>query len=224
MVFQGLNKEKAEASWKDFENWVKGMPQNYSFEMPLTVIDLPAQHLWDIDFLKQYAPQLIASDDRPGAPANNIYWASDETGKFLYAYHSAWLPESLLQKNKVHQLTDAIFAASRNWTMSLHFNKGLAGAGAEEIAAAKDTAMNPAVLNAFALAIIAGEGEPAFVGLAGHEPNMKEARSGASRINKAINALLKVAPDAGSYVSESNFFEKTGNDPSGVQTIRGWLQ
>jgi FAD/FMN-containing dehydrogenase len=37
---------------------------------------------------------------------------------------------------------------------------------------------------------------------------MKEARSGASRINKAINALLKVAPDAGSYVSESNFFEK----------------
>ncbi len=92
--------------------------------------------------------------------------------------------------------------------MSLHFNKGLAGAGAEEIAAAKDTAMNPAVLNAFALAIIAGEGEPAFVGLAGHEPNMKEARSGASRINKAINALLKVAPNAGSYVSESNFFEK----------------
>ncbi|MEO5948200.1 MAG: BBE domain-containing protein, partial [Chitinophagaceae bacterium] len=92
--------------------------------------------------------------------------------------------------------------------MSLHFNKGLAGAGAEEIAAAKDTAMNPKVLDAFALAIIAGEGQPAFVGLAGHEPDMNEARSGASRINKAINELLKVAPNPGSYVSESNFFEK----------------
>ncbi len=210
MVFQGLNKKQAEASWQDFENWVKQMPQNYTFEMPLTVIDLPAQHLWDIDFLKQHAPQLITSDDRPETPAHNVYWASNkqEAGQFLYAYHSAWLPKSLLQKNKPHQLADAIFSASRNWTMSLHFNKGLAGASAEEIAAAKDTAMNPAVLDAFALAIIAGEGQPSFVGLAGHEPDMIEARNGALRINKAINELRKVAPNAGSYVSESNFFEK----------------
>ncbi|MEO6130741.1 MAG: FAD-dependent oxidoreductase [Saprospiraceae bacterium] len=210
MVFQGLNQNQAKEIWQDFEILVKQMPEKYTFEMPLTVIDLPAQRLWDIDFLKQYAPQLIASDDRPGAPAHNVYWASakDETGQFLYAYHSAWLPKSLLKKNKVHQLTDAIFAASRNWTLSLHFNKGLAGAGAEEIAAAKDTAMNPAVLDAFALAIIAGEGQPAFVGLAGHEPDMKEARRGSSKINKAINELLKVVPDAGSYVSESNFFQK----------------
>ncbi len=210
MVFQGLNKEKAEASWKGFESWVKQKPQNYSFEMPLSVIELPARHLWDIDFLKKYVPQLIAIDDRPGAPAHNVYWATDQqqAGQFLYAYHSAWLPESLLQKNKVHQLTDAIFAASRNWPMSLHFNKGLAGARAEEIAAAKDTAMNPAVLDAFALAIISGEGQPAFIGLPGHEPDMTEARRGAARINKAINELLKVAPNAGSYVSESNFFQK----------------
>ena len=126
----------------------------------------------------------------------------------MYAYHSAWLPESLLQENKQHQLADAIFAASRNWTTTLHFNKGLAGAKAEEIAGAKDTAMNPDVLNAFALAIIAGEGQPAFVGVEGHEPDMKEARNGASKIDKAMHELLKVAPNAGSYVSESDFFEK----------------
>jgi len=210
MVFQGLNKEKAEAFWLGFENWVKQNPQNYSFEMPITVIELPAKHLWDIDFLKQYAPQLIASDDRPEAPAHNVYWASNkqEAGQFLYAYHSAWLPESLLQKNKQGQLAEAIFAACRIWTTSLHFNKGLAGANAEVIAAAKDTAMNPAVLDAFALAIIAGEGEPAFIGLAGHEPDMNEARNGASKIDKAFKELLKVAPNAGSYVSESNYFQK----------------
>ncbi len=209
MVFQGLDKEKAEEAWKDFESWVKEKPQSYSFEKPLTIIELPARHLWDIDFLKQYAPQLIINDDRPEAPARNVYWASnkDEAGQFLYAYHSAWLPESLLQKNKQLQLADAIFATSRYWTMSLHFNKGLAGASVEEIAAAKDTAMNPAVLGAFALAIIAGEGQPAFVGLAGHEPDMNKARNGASKIDKAINELLKVAPNPGSYVSESNFFE-----------------
>ncbi|MEO5681587.1 MAG: FAD-binding oxidoreductase [Chitinophagaceae bacterium] len=210
LVFQGLNKEQAEASWQDFTNWLKQTPEKYTFGMPLTVIDLPAQRLWDVDFLKKYAPQLIASDDRPGAPAHNVYWASnkEEAGQFLYAYHSAWLPQSLLQKDKQAQLADAIFASSRSWTMSLHFNKGLAGASAEEIAAAKDTAMNPAVLDAFALAIIAGEGQPAFTGLAGHEPDVTEARRGATKINQAIKDLLQVAPGAGSYISESNFFEK----------------
>lgn len=210
MVFQGLNKEKAEAFWKDFENLVKQQPENYSFEMPLTFIDLPAQRLWDIDFLKKYAPKLIESDDRPEAPAHNVYWASNkqEAGQFLYSYHSAWLPQSLLGENKQLKLADAIFASSRSWTISLHFNKGLAGAGAAEIAAAKDTAMNPEVLDAFALAIIAGEGQRAFVGLGGRDPAINEARAEASRINKAANELLKVAPDAGSYVSESNYFEK----------------
>lgn len=210
LVFQGLDKQLAEAVWHDFVDWVKHMPERFSFESPLTVIDLPARRLWDTEFLTKYAPNLIAKDDRPNAPAQNVYWASnkDEAGQFLYAYHSAWLPASLLHENKQSQLADALVAASRNWTTSLHFNKGLAGAPAAEIAAARDTAMNPAVLDAFALAIIAGEGQPAFVGLAGHEPDIKEARSGASKIDKAITALLQVAPSPGSYVSESNFFEK----------------
>ena len=84
----------------------------------------------------------------------------------------------------------------------------MAGAKAEEIAAAKDTAINPDVLKAFALAIIAGEGQPAFVGVEGHEPDMNKARNSASKIDKAMHELLKVAPNAGSYVSESDFFEK----------------
>ena len=76
-----------------------------------------------------------------------------------------------------------------------------------EIAAAKDTAMNPQVLNAFALAIVAGEGPPAFKGITGHEPDADNARYEAEQINKAADELLKAAPDAGSYVSESNYFE-----------------
>lgn len=177
--------------------------------MPLTIIEIPAKHLWDTAFLRQYAPALIATDERPQAPAENIYWASNkqEAGQFLYGYHSAWLPTTLLETNKQLELTNAIFGASRSWTISLHFNKGLAGAPKNEIAAAKDTAMNPAVLNAFALAIIAGESEPAFKGVAGHEPNI-DAHKKAVEINKAITELLKVVPNAGSYVSESNYFQE----------------
>jgi len=64
------------------------------------------------------------------------------------------------------------------------------------------------VLNAFGLVIIAGEGEPAFPGIPGHEPNIKEGRQQAERVNKAMDEMKKIAPNAGSYVSETNFFEK----------------
>ena len=43
--------------------------------------------------------------------------------------------------------------------------------------AARDTATNPAVLDAFALAISAAEGPPAYPGIAGHEPDVATARS-----------------------------------------------
>ena len=210
MVFHDISQQQAKAAWQDFEKWVKESPESYSFEMPLAIIEIPAQHLWDTAFLRQYAPGIIAADDRPQAPAENIYWATDkqQSGQFLYGYHSAWLPVSLLGKNKQPALTEAIFKASRSWSLSLHFNKGLAGAPPEEIAAAKDTAMNPAVLTAFALLLIAGESEPAFKGIAAHEPDKKNGNEKAVEINKAMDEISKVVPNAHSYVSESNFFQK----------------
>ena len=45
-------------------------------------------------------------------------------------------------------------------------------------------------------------------GLTGHEPDISVANKNAARINNAMTALLKVAPSAGSYVAESDFFEK----------------
>jgi len=210
MLSHGLIKEQAQSSWQSFEDWVKQAPQNYKLEMPLTIMTIPAQRLWDTAFLKQYVSDLIAIDDRPNAPEGNIYWMSNksETGQFLYGYRSTWLPATLLEKDNQKKLADALFSASRYWSTTLHFNKGLAGAPPEEVAAAKDTAMNPDVLNAFALVIIAGEGEPAFTGIAGHEPDVNEGRYQAERITKAMDELKKIAPNAGSYVSESNFFEK----------------
>jgi FAD/FMN-containing dehydrogenase len=208
MLSHGLTKEEMNESWQSFEAWVKSNPA-YTFETPLTIITFPAQHMWDVAFLKQNLPGVVATDDRPNAPASNVYWASNksEAGQFIHAYRSAWLPASLLEKNNRDKLIDALFAASRHWTFALHCNKGLAGAPEEEIRAAKDTAMNPDVLTAFALAIVAGEGRPAFKDITGHEPDLKKAHYEAEQINKATEKLLKVAPDAGSYVSESNYFE-----------------
>ena len=210
MVFQGLSQQEAQDLWQPFEAWVKASPEQYTFEAPLMIIAVPAKHFWDAAFLEKYAPGVLAIDDRLGAPEGNRYWQSNksEAGQFLWGYHSAWMPARLLEKGSRPTLANALFEASRHWTTSLHFNKGLAGAPPSAIAAAKDTATNPAMLEAFALAIIAGESEPVFPGIKGHEPDLEYGRRQASSIHKAKEALFSIVPGAGSYLAESNFFQE----------------
>ena len=154
MVFQGLDRRQAENVWKPLVDWVAGSPEEFSFKEPLQVADILARHFWDAGYMKQNYPQFIVADDRPGAPAGNVFWEGDQgqVSHFLHGYRSAWLPASLLKRESQGSLTEALFASGQRWGVSLHFNKGLAGAGAEDLAAARDTAMNPAVLDAFALA------------------------------------------------------------------------
>jgi hypothetical protein len=65
-------------------------------------------------------------------------------------------------------MPDIIDRAGRNFnadeTDGVNGRDSLAGAPADAVAAARDTAMNPAVLDAFALAINASAGPPAFHG------------------------------------------------------------
>src|SRR5258706_16366473 len=84
---------------------------------------------------------------------------------FLHGYESLWLPATLLQDAERGRLADALVAASHHKKVGLHFNKGLAGAPGEAIAAARDTATNPGMTEAFALAIIAGGEGPRYPGL-----------------------------------------------------------
>jgi hypothetical protein len=86
-------------------------------------------------------------------PADNIFWSANlsEMGHFIHGLESLWLPASLLPD---HCLSQALFAASRHWTIELHFQKGLSGGAAAAIAASRNSATHPALLDAFALAII----------------------------------------------------------------------
>jgi berberine-like enzyme len=101
-----------------------------------------------------------------------------------------------------------LFASSRYSRVELHFNKGLAGAPLDAIAGAKDTAMNPAVLTAFALAIAAQGQGPAYPGIPGHEPSVEAGRNAAAQVERCMSQLRALVPEPGSYVSESNYFEK----------------
>jgi FAD/FMN-containing dehydrogenase len=201
MVCQGLDKDQAEAAWRPFFDWVKASPLDFSLKAPSGTGVLPARRFWDNGVLPFFVP-----DPRPGAPKFHGWWRGDQeqVGAFFHGYESVWLPASLLQEPG--RLADALFAASRPKKVALHFNKGLAGGPDEAIAAAKDTATNPAAATAFALAIIAdGEGAR-YPGLAQPPIDEVAARKDARAIDLAAAELLRIAPDAGSYVSESNYF------------------
>jgi len=208
MVFQGLEQSEAEAAWRPFFDWIKAAPQDFTMQAGPQVLAVPARHFWDPAALKS-VPGLVIADDRQGAPADNIFWAGNlgEAGEVLHAYQSLWLPASLLDDDRRQSLVDALFAAAQHWGVSLHFNKGLAGASPETIDSAKDTAMNPAVVDAFALAISGAHEQPAYPGVAGHEPDAAAARSDAASVTKAMGELRKLVPRAASYIWESDFFE-----------------
>ncbi len=206
MVFQGMTKTQAQATWQPFMAWLAARPE-YTLEKPLDVLALPARHFWDAAFFKQYAPGFMTADTQPGAAPHRIAWKGDaeDTGWFIHGYQSAWLPAALLGKDT---LVDALFNSSRHWHVGLHFNKGLAGAAQADIDAARDTATNPAVLDAFALAIIAGGSGPQFPGMPGPGEAAPVTRNRALSIGRAMEALHAVVPHAGSYVSESDYFLK----------------
>jgi hypothetical protein len=160
--------------------------------------------------LQKYSVGSVTLDKRPGAPKSHAWWTGDgeQVGAFMHSYRSTWLPAALLKDDAREGLADALFAGSRHWSVGLHFNKGLAGAPPAVVAAARETAMNPAVTDAFALAIIAGDGPPAYPGLPGPAPDLAKSRSDVGEIDQAMSALLRVASDAGSYLAEGDYFDK----------------
>jgi FAD/FMN-containing dehydrogenase len=150
-------------------------------------------------------------DSRDGAPKDRGWWQGDQgqVGTFLHGFDSVWLPAQLLQADGHKRLVDALFSASRHQRVQIHFNKGLAGAPPEALAAARQTATNPVVAEAFALAIVAEGEAPAYSGLSRTTLDLGAARQDARAIDLATAELRKIAPNAGSYVSESNYFNRS---------------
>jgi hypothetical protein len=234
MLAVGLDTEEMRSVWRPFADWVEDSPDLYSLESRLVAGSVPAQHFWDVQWWTKRWPEVVFPrngnplhallgtvlpylmeqpvldiDKRSGAQVGNVWWKGNtrEAGWFIWGFESLWLPQSLLEADARQRFADALFASSRHAPLALHFNKGLAGAPPAAIAAARDTAMNPAVLDAFALAI-AGDGQgPAYPGVPGHAPSIADGRIGAARVRRCMAQLRALVPDGGAYVSESNYFE-----------------
>ena len=219
----GLDRQQAEAIWQPFLGWVAAAPGDFTFTTAPVFRSIPARHRWDPAFLKTYVPAAVRSDDRPGASEDNIFWSANvsEAGHFIHGFESAWLPASLLRDDRRLELTDALIAAARHSTVEIHFQKGLAGGAAEVAATARDTATNPAVIDAFALAIIASEGRRHI-----------RACAATSRISGTRDATPRRSrrpwPNSGGsrrmpvpMLRKAVTSRPTGKTPTGARTTRG---
>jgi FAD/FMN-containing dehydrogenase len=205
MLSMGLDAGQIESTWKPFADWINASPEDFTWASALRSAARDPRTWWAIDGNRN-----MERDTRSGVPQDHAWSRADqgEVGAFLHGYDSVWLPASLLQKDRQKQLADALFAASRHKLVRLFMNKGLAGAPAAVLAAERRTAMNPKAIEAFALAIIADGQGPAYPGLARAPFDPAAARKDAHEIDLATAELRNIVPDAGSYVSESNYFNR----------------
>ena len=225
MPFQGLDQQQAEAVWHPFFDWASEAPQDFVIDSLPKILAVSARRFWDPVALRQ-TPSRVIADDREGAPADNIFWAGNliEAGQILYAYQSAWLPASLLEAGQRQRLADGLFSATKHWGVTLHVNKGLAGARSDAIAAAKDTSMNPAVADAFALAISAAAAPPAYPGVPGHEPDEAAARRRAAAVDQSMNEIRKLTdPSRGIRGSRQGDFATPARAQGRSLRVRGTL-
>jgi len=206
MVCQGLDDAQIKSIWQPFFDWAKNSKDLNASDLRSGAYT--SRHWWDVVYRKSTGNDALISDPRPGAPAKHAWWSGDrgQVGAFLHGYESLWLPATLLQKDQQQRLADALFAATRHKKVEMHFNKGIAGAPPAAVAATKDTATNPAVLDAFTLVIIADGERPSYPGLARPAIDTTAARRNKNEIDLAAAELRKITPNAGSYVSESNYF------------------
>jgi hypothetical protein len=207
MTFQGLTRAQAERTWAPLFAWVEARPADYTLADP-QVLALPARDFWNAEVLGQ-VPGLIMRDDRPGAPEGNFYYQVDagQVGQVLHAYASTWVSRRLLEPDRRPALVEALIRASQIKSVALHCNKGLAGAPAKVLGWTSETSMNPAVLDAFALAIASANEPPAYPGIAGHEPDVAQGRRDARVVAAAMAPLKALAERPASYLSETDYFQ-----------------
>jgi hypothetical protein len=171
MVFQGLKKGEAEAAWQPLRQWVLANPDQYT--MSLRFAELSPERIWDYSYFAQEQDR-VATD---AASQPLWWWKGNEEELFTYwlAYTSRFIPIDRFRPTTAPAFARILFAASRHWWVSFHFNKGQAGAAAEALARDHQTAMNPAVYDAAALVIIATNMRGVYPGVRGHEPDAAKA-------------------------------------------------
>jgi FAD/FMN-containing dehydrogenase len=207
MTSLDLTADQARAMWKPFVDWVASRPDAFSQSLAFPVI--PFKYLWDAAWWGQNLPSNIVRDPRPGQPAAQFWWAGNqrEVSAYIRTYQSRWLPISMLSETAAPALADVLIAAAKHWGLTLQFNKGLSGMPPEAVARERETSVNPVVLDAACLIIVAADETGVYPGVPGHEPNVAQGKAAAAKIREAMRLIREATPGSGAYVNETDYFE-----------------
>ena len=164
--------------------------------------------MWDLQFHEKEKSAYVTPDLT--SPEKKLFWWSgdqDMVLSYFFAYCSYWLPNRLLNED-FDSLVETLFQASKKSFFTLNFDKGLSGAPQEVMKREEHTSLNPIYRDSFALFITGALQSSKIPGLKGFEPNFKKGALEAKGSFEAYEMIKTLAPESGSYFSESNYFEK----------------
>lgn len=207
LVISDLSDTQIRYTFSPFKRWLNEHKDVYTVDYKATII--PANKLWDYDYMSKEHPEMVTLNKEKDAPKNQFWWTTNtgEVSKYWYAYQSWWLPIQFFAPDQSKKLATTIFDASRAASVSLHFNKGLSGVSNNVAEEVRKTSTNPAVLNAAALVIISAGTTQVLPGVKGKEVNEADAKAAADKVNQAISYFKTLAPNAGTYVNEADYFQ-----------------
>lgn len=207
LVSQGINESQAQQIWQPFITWVKSKPDSYT--ITTNYITIPANKMWDYTYWEKTHPELVTKNTSAGARDGEFWWTPNtgEVSQYIYTYQSWWLPESLFVGTELNKLSEAFFTASRVAPVSVHINKGLAGAAQNAVNAGAMTSTNPSVYQANALVLMSATKDKVYKGVSGYSLDTKLANESADAISKSMNLFMKLAPNSGTYVNEADYFQ-----------------
>lgn len=194
-----MTEEEARETWRPLLDSLE--PDRYTSQIDFS--ELPLASLWDARAWAQRDPGFITHDPRPDKPW--FWWTTNqgEVSAYIYSYQSMWVPRTAF----ADRLGEVFFQASRHAPFKLHYNKGLAGAAPDALERTRNTAVNPAVLDASALIICCLRADASIPGMAGHEPDPVKGKAAAARVQAAMDLLRAAMPGSGAYSNEADFFE-----------------
>lgn len=202
LSFVDIDKNRVEEMWHSFiQKWEHsgGTAKNIKF------VFFKGKDFWDMDYRKKYLPQSVFTDD-----LGFDWWRANNSEVSLYIdyYYSRYLPHALLKDNQIDAFTEALYNASRaNPHITLHFNKGLAGAAPKVLKLSENISMNPAVFKAMGLLIIADGQQYAYPQIPTKKPDLQKAEATVKTAEKAMSYIKDITPNAGTYPNEADYFE-----------------
>jgi hypothetical protein len=209
LCYLGIDEAKAKDIFSPFLDNLQADSEK-KFDIDINFIAVTPSKLWSYDVKRNDKNHSMTLDNRPNVAKDQFWWTSNsnQISMYWYTYQSRWLPIRLFEEDQKELLAETLFKASRHTKsgLELHFNKGLANASSWAIESTKNTSINPKVLEAAGLIII-GSGKQ---GLSESDKDFNQDALIGNKtvldVNKAMNLIKTITPNAGTYINESDYF------------------